>query len=137
MYREPHPYVCAYVLAGESISRLADEVGVSKYKAGRWLRGEPVAEADVKRLLPVVAAVVIGRYHELGEKLKTDPTLKNDKKFRAALDDLDLAHRLCFGQTLLDFLLDAEQTGLPSHIPPERLDYYLKLLGRGGDDGSA
>lgn len=129
MYREPHPYVCAYVLAGEPISRLAYEVGVSKYKAGRWLRGEPVAEGDLKRLWPSVAAVVMGRYRELSEKLKRDPALKHDKRFRDAVDDLNLAHQLCFGQSLIDFILDAQQTGIPSHIPPERLEFFQKQQG--------
>ena len=110
MHKAPHPYICAYVLAGGFISKLASEMNRPQYRITKWVKGEPVQKVDLPQLRKVAEAAVRAREQALRELLLQQPQIVKSKNFRRDLDDLDIAHRMMFGRSLIDFLIWQEQT---------------------------
>jgi predicted DNA-binding transcriptional regulator AlpA len=110
--RGSHPFVRAFLLAGgESLATLADETGLPE-DALRELDG-PDGNCDLDRdaltkLHATAVACVLHRERELRTRLDHNPELAESPTFQKMALDLDEAHRLTFGHSLMNVLRDME-----------------------------
>lgn len=107
---EPHPFVHAFLLAGgESLASLAAETGLPE-EGLRPLteRGGncDLTEDALKAIFVQAVAQVLRREKELRRRVEQNPELTESPTFSKALFDLDEAHRLTFGRTLMHYLFE-------------------------------
>ena len=98
----------ATALAGDLAAEAGLEPAVVADALDRWLELWPDDE-ELTALFVQAAAQVIRRQRQLAQQLSEDPKLKDGEDFRRAVLDLDEAHRLCFGRTLMDYLLEEDR----------------------------
>lgn len=116
-----NPFIIAFILAGGDKRWLAAHLGVHPQKL-YTNKVEPLPEERIKELYIYAAAQVLYKGAELTSLLKLDPKLAGDDGIKAALYNLNHAHKIIFGSTLLDYLLGkAAEAG--------QLDAFL---GKGG-----
>jgi len=107
---EPHPFVRAFLLAGgESLAALAVETGLPEDGLSRL--AEPggnyeLTDEALKAIFVQAVAQVLRREKELRKRLDDNPELEESPTFRGTLRDLDEAHRLTFGRTLMHYLIE-------------------------------
>lgn len=110
--RGSHPFVRAFLLAGgESLATLADETGLPEDALRRL--SEPggnrdIADTALKELYVKAVAQVLHRERELRQRVARNPELADSPTFQQKGRDLNEAHRLTFGRSLMDFLRDGE-----------------------------
>lgn len=103
----PHPFITAFLLAGgDSLEMLAGEAGLPVDRV-RLLakRYGDVTDDEMCELFILGVAQVLHRQKALRQRIEADPALIDSEPFLKLLYDLDEAHELCFGRSLIDYLL--------------------------------
>lgn len=106
---EPHPALCACLLINDSRTIIADELSVSLSTVSRWTRGARIPEDKQRALEYLGVALLASDLEKLGPALVGNPKLISDKAFRDYLNDLNQAHWLLFGRTLIDWLIEVRE----------------------------
>lgn len=109
--KQPHPFILAFFLAGgQSFEHLAVETEMPERRLQALAQDHSTEDDDeLTRVFTAAAAQVLHRQKELAGEASKHPNLLSDPDLRRRVMDLDKAHRLCFSQTLLSYLLNKEQ----------------------------
>lgn len=104
-----HPFVQGFLLAGGTLCELAAETELPEDSLR--ILAEPGGNRELdtdalKAIFVQAVAQVLRREKELRRQAAEVPALGDAPDFRKALLDLDEAHRLTFGRTLMDYLLE-------------------------------
>ena len=105
-----HPFLEAFLLASDqSLPVLSFETDIPLRRLQTIAKSrDDVDEDELTRLYVAALAAVLHCEKELTQQVKANPALRDDPKFRDRLTNLDRAHRLCFGQTLGEHLMNEE-----------------------------
>ncbi|RWX91336.1 helix-turn-helix transcriptional regulator [Pseudomonas aeruginosa] len=106
----PHPFITAFLQSGGGLlEMLAVESGLPTDRVRQLAeKSDDITDDELTALFVQAAAQVIRRQRQLAQQLSEAPKLKDRDDFRRAVLDLDEAHRLCFGRTLMDYLLQED-----------------------------
>ena len=97
---EPHPYLCAAILATDARTHVAKALGISDSKLHVWTKRTSVPAELLPRLAEVSAALIVERERELTARFLAMPIVICDRAYARAWDDLDRAYRLRFGRSI-------------------------------------
>ena len=103
-----HPFVRGYLLAGGTLRELASETDLPEDGLAVLVEPDGNRELDedsLKAIYVQAVAQVLRREKELRRRVEENPAATDDPDFSKALFDLDEAHRLTFGRTLMEYLL--------------------------------
>ncbi|MEX6504652.1 helix-turn-helix transcriptional regulator [Pseudomonas zhanjiangensis] len=107
---DPHPFVHAFLLAGgESLAALAVETDLPEEGLRRLAKpggNYDLTDEALKAIFAQAIAQVLHREKVLRKRLEENPELEESPTFRGTLHDLDEAHRLTFGRTLMHYLIE-------------------------------
>ena len=107
-----HPWLLAALLAnGGRRKQVADELGVQLRNVLQWSNAEtPVPSEHLTDLHCLAISLVLFHQERLRQAMLAKPKIVDQAKFNEELDNVNLAHWLVFGRSLLHFLL-AEKGG--------------------------
>lgn len=97
---EPHPYLCAAILATDARTHVAKALGISDSKLHVWTKRTSVPAELLPRLAEVSAALIVERERELSARFLAMPFIVCNRAYAIAWDDLNIAHRLRFGTSI-------------------------------------
>jgi len=108
-----HPWLLAALLAnGGKRKQVADELGVPLRQVLQWSNAEaPVPAHYLPELNRLAFALILFHEERLRKAMLVKPKIVDQVNFNEELDNLNLAHWVLFGRSLLHFLL-AEPRGM-------------------------